>query len=423
MSSRRGSWLVMGTIMFRGPWRCFFAYFLVNTRKYGRKQATGVRRIVFGVKVIAMELVFTPSDFVAVLNQTLEFAYPLVTIEGELANVRVSRGKWVYFDIKDETASVKCFGSVYMLPGPIEEGMMVRIVASPRMHPLYNFSLNLQSLTPVGKGSLKRAADLLMAKLTKEGLFESSRKRPVPFAPQSVGLITSKESAAYADFVKILNERWGGVQVLHYDVQVQGEPAVADIVRAIDAINQLSQPPEVLVITRGGGSADDLAAFGAEQVVRAIAASRIPTLVAIGHEVDTSLAELAADLRASTPSNAAQLLVPDKRDELQRLSEVGKSMVQIVRQNLEVDSRNLKETKKALRHFLEQAYLAAAQTVARQADLLEALNPEAALRRGYAVLRAGGKVIKSIKFIKPGSEVSIQMHDGSARATVNKVNL
>ncbi len=370
-----------------------------------------------------MELVFSPSDFVAVLNQTLEFAYPLVTIEGELANVRVSRNKWVYFDIKDEHASVKCFGTVYMLPGPVESGMMVRIVASPRMHPLYNFSLNLQSVTPVGEGSLKRAADLLMAKLTKEGLFDPARKRHVPFAPEYIGLITSKESAAYADFVKILNERWSGVHVVHVDTQVQGEPAVADIVRGIEAMNQLSKPPEVLVITRGGGSADDLAAFSSEQVVRAIAGSRIPTLVAIGHEVDTSLAELAADQRASTPSNAVQFLVPDKKHILQVINEQKHSLSEILISHLKDAQQNLKENTQALRHMLEQAYFAAEQTLGRQTDLLEALNPESALKRGYAVLRSGNKVIKSIKSVKIGDKLDIQMHDGSAEATVNKVNL
>ncbi len=368
-----------------------------------------------------MELIFSPSDFVAVLNQTLEYAYPLVTIEGELANVRVSRGKWVYFDIKDETASIKCFGTVYMLPGPIEEGMMVRIVANPRMHPLYNFSLNLQSITPVGEGSIKRASDLLFAKLEKEGLFDPERKRVVPFAPERIGLITSKESAAYADFVKILNARWSGVKVLHHDVQVQGEPAVNDIVHAIETMNQLAEPPEVLVITRGGGSADDLAAFSTEQVVRAIASSRIPTLVAIGHEVDTSLAELAADQRASTPSNAAELLVPDKKQVLLAVKQQQKSLGEALVSQLKDAHQSLKEQALTHRHTLEQAYFVAEQTLARQADLLEALNPEAALRRGYAVLRSGGKVLKSIKLVKPGDQLAIQMHDGSAEATVNRV--
>ena len=369
-----------------------------------------------------MDIIFTPSDFVAVLNQTLEFAYPLVNIEGELANVRVSRGKWVYFDIKDESASVKCFGTVYMLPGPLEEGMMVRIVASPRMHPLYNFSLNLQSVMPVGEGSLRRAADLLQAKLEKEGLFDPARKRMVPLAPERIGLITSKESAAYADFIKILNERWSGVRVVHYDVQVQGEPAVADISHAIEVMNQLSNPPEALVITRGGGSADDLAAFSAERVVRAIAGSRIPTLVAIGHEVDISLAELAADLRASTPSNAAQLLVPDKKDVLKRLHETRLSLTRTLRQNTEARGLNTLETKKTLSQMLAQVYQAAEQNVARQADLLEALNPQAALRRGYAVIRSGTQVIKSAKLLKTADRISLQLHDGSAEATINKVN-
>lgn len=369
------------------------------------------------------EMVFSPSDFVAVLNQTLEYAYPLVSIEGELANVRVSRGKWVYFDIKDDQASVKCFGTVYMLPGPIEEGMMVRIVASPRLHPLYNFSLNLQSVTPVGEGSLKRAADLLFEKLSKEGLFEPSRKRVVPFTPQTVGLITSKESAAYADFNKIINERWGGVHIIHRDVQVQGEPAVGDIVRAIEAMNQLPEPPEVLIITRGGGSADDLAAFGAEQVVRAIAASRIPTLVAIGHEVDLSLAELAADLRASTPSNAAQLLTPDKKQVLKTLGEQKRGLGESLTAQLLTAKQLLKESTLEIRHMLERAYSIAEQTVARRSDLLEALNPEAALKRGYAVVRSGTKVIKSAALIKPGDGITIQMHDGSAEVTVDKVNL
>src|SRR3989344_3462764 len=374
-----------------------------------------------GVKVRAMELVFTPSDFVAVLNQTLEFAYPLVTIEGELATVRVSRNKWVYFDVKDESASIKCFGTVYMLPGPIEEGMMVRIVANPHMHPLYNFSLNLQSVTPIGEGSLKRAADLLYEKLNKEGLFDPARKRALPFAPEHVGLIASKESAAYADFVKILNERWSGVRLVHLDVQVQGDPAMAGISRAIESMNQLPKPPEVLVITRGGGSIDDLAVFSSEQVVRAIASSRIPTMVAIGHEVDTSLAELAADLRASTPSNAAQLLVPDKKHVLEAIKEQKRLHGEVVSNYLSKASQQLKEHAQTLKYMLEQTYFAAEQTLGRQTDLLDALNPGSALKRGYAVLRAQGRVVKSVKLLQPGVKIAIQMQDGSAEATVDKV--
>ncbi len=365
-----------------------------------------------------MEIVFSPSDFVAVLNQTLDYAYPLVTIEGEISNIRVSRGKWVYFDVKDDTASIKCFGTVYMLPGPLEDGMMVRIVASPRLHQLYNFSLNLQSVTPVGEGSLKKAADLLFAKLDKEGLFDPARKRAVPYAPERIGLITSKESAAYADFTKILGERWGGVHITHVDVQVQGEPAVTDIVQAIDRLNQLPEPPEVIVITRGGGSADDLAAFGAEQIVRAIAASRVPTLVAIGHEIDESLAELAADMRASTPSNAAELLVPDKKQVLIVLKTEHKNLSELVLNHVKEAGQSIKETVQLMRHLLEQSYLVAGQTVGRQSDLLEALNPQAALKRGYAVIRSGNSVITGVKKLKSGDDITITMQDGTAEAKI-----
>jgi len=183
------------------------------------------------------QLIFGVSDFVTYLNQTLEIAYPYVTIEGELANLRVSKNRWVYFDLKDEDSSVKFFGTVYALPGPLEDGMVVRVSGNPRLHNLYGFSVNVQSITPVGEGALRRAADLLAAKLQAEGLFAPERKRSLPYPPQRIALITAGESAAYVDFLKILNARWRGIAVDHYDVQVQGEPAVGQIVAAIAAAN------------------------------------------------------------------------------------------------------------------------------------------------------------------------------------------
>ncbi len=366
-------------------------------------------------------IVFTPSDFVAVLNQTLEFAYPLVTIEGELTNIRVSRNQWVYFDIKDDEASVKCFGSVHVLPGPIENGMMARIVATPRVHALYNFSLNLQSVVPIGEGSLKRAADLLFKKLSKEGLFDDTRKRRMPFAPERVGLITSGESAAYSDFVKILNERWCGIGVVHIDVQVQGERAVADIVRAIERMNQLPEPLEVIVITRGGGSADDLATFNTEQIVRAVAGSRVPTLVAIGHEVDVSLAELAADQRASTPSNAVHMLVPDKQSIRAELQLSRTQMSNTIKAYIKTQLDYLRGVTPQLGELLRGSLIKAEGTLAQKSMLLEAMNPESALKRGYAVVRMRGNVLKSVKSLQSGDAIVIQMQDGLARATVNEV--
>jgi exodeoxyribonuclease VII large subunit len=364
------------------------------------------------------QVVFGVSDFVAYLNQTLEAAYPYVTIEGELSNFKVSRNRWVYFDLKDEGASVRFFGTVYSLPGPLEDGMVVRVSGNPRMHPQYGFSVNVQTITPVGEGSLRRAADLLAAKLKAEGLFAPERKRALPYPPQRVALLTAGSSAAYADFLKILSARWSGLAIEHFDIQVQGDPAVVQIVSAIAAANALSEPPDVLVLTRGGGSADDLAAFSAEPVVRAVAASRVPTLVAVGHEVDVSLAELAADQRASTPSNAAELLTPDRKVILSRLREVRRdldvSLKDLVRQRREWLRRQRLELDRGLR-----AVLTAAQTrLQLQRRLLKAYDPTAALRRGYALVRSGNVVVRSIDDLQIGAQVNLQLSDGFAHATI-----
>jgi len=282
----------------------------------------------------------TVSEFVDLLNETYEFAFPSILITGELANFRVSKNKWVYFDLKDETASVKFFGTVYNLPGPLEEGMMLQVRGTPHMHELYGFSVNIQIIQVAGEGSIRRAAELLAARLQAEGLFDPARKRPLPYPPQRIGLIASSQSAAYADFIKILGARWAGMEIDLIDVQVQGDISPSQIVGAIDTFNTLSHPPEVLVLIRGGGSADDMAGFSTEQVTRAVAASRIPTLVAIGHEVDVSLAELAADQRGSTPSNAAELLVPDKRVVLESLMTTTEAMYDGV-QDVLYDARTI----------------------------------------------------------------------------------
>lgn len=367
-------------------------------------------------------LVFGVSDFVAYLNQTLEAAYPYVTIEGELANFRVSKNRWVYFDLKDEASSVKFFGTVYALPGPLEEGMVVRVSGNPRLHNLYGFSVNVQAITPVGEGALRRAADLLAAKLQAEGLFASERKRALPYPPQRVALITAGESAAYVDFLKILNARWRGVVVDHYDVQVQGEPAVGQIVAAITAANAAAEVSDVLVLTRGGGSADDLAAFSTEQVTRAVAASRIPTLVAIGHEVDVSLAELAADQRASTPSNAAELLTPDRTVVLSQLeglrADLGRGLTRLVADRKE----KMAEQRSELDRGLRIAYQTAQLRLQTAWQLLNAYDPTAALQRGYALVReSNGSLVKRVGQLKTGQTVELALSDGHATATIETV--
>jgi exodeoxyribonuclease VII large subunit len=367
------------------------------------------------------EVSFTPAEFVAVLNQTLEFSYPIITIEGELSNFRVSKNRWVYFDLKDDEASVSFFGTIYMLPGPLEDGLMVRVVGSPRLHNRFGFSVNMQSIQPVGAGSLKKAADLLAKKLAAEGLFDADRKRPLPYAPEKIGLITAKSSAASADFIKILNERWCGVEVSLADVYVQGDRAPEQIIAAIAHFNQLSDMPEVLVIIRGGGSAEDLAAFSDERVVRSVAASRIPTLVAIGHEIDISLAELAADQRASTPSNAAQLLVPDKRHELINIKSQKDMLGRILGNIYESEGLRLENLKDSLSSLLAGHLSSERERVAAIRRLVLLYDPLNALKRGYALVSSAASHVKSIKNVKPGDELKIQLHDGTITANATKV--
>lgn len=371
--------------------------------------------------MVGSEPTFSVSEFVAVLNQTFDSIFPTVTIIGELANYKIAKGRWLYADIKDDSAKLRCFGTVYQLPGPLEDGMMIEIVAEPRFHPQFGFSLNLRSIRPVGEGSIKKAANLLQVKLESEGLFALERKRPIPFAPVKVGLIASEQSAAYADFMKILNARWQGVEIELYNVTVQGDSAPESLIQALQYFNQQSEPQEVIVMIRGGGSADDLSAFSVEQVTRAVAGSRIPTVVAIGHEVDISLSELAADLRASTPSNAAELIFPDKKNIIKQLELRQKNLQDSVYQYLDTRTNALQESKKHLYYFVDSILDEKSKSLDYAKALLNSVHPKSTLKRGYAMIQSAGKLVSSVSQLHPGQEILITVQDGSAKASIKEV--
>ncbi len=362
--------------------------------------------------------VVTPSEFVALTNNALEYTFPSVMVVGELSSYRVSKGKWVYFDIKDDESSVKCFGTVYQVRTVLEEGMQVQVTAAPRLHNLYGFSLNVSQVQPVGEGSIKKAADLLRAQLEKEGLFSPKRKRLVPDKPTRIGLVASEQSAAYADFIKILNQRWAGVDVVLFDAQVQGDAAPQSIIAGVRYFNEQPSPPEVIVVTRGGGSADDLSAFSDEYVVRAVAGSRVPTVVAIGHEIDVSLAELAADMRASTPSNAAELLFPDKAEVAERLQLMHKSLQELVGSKLQQQESRLSESLTALNNGVKWAIEAKQQALTVAVSLLKSSHPSAALQRGYALVEVDGKLASTVAQLPKGTTAQITLQDGSVETTV-----
>ena len=351
---------------------------------------------------------FSVSDFLAVVNQTLEFGFGSVEVEGEVANYKVNQQKYVFFDLKDKSGLVNCFMTVWQVRAPITDGMRVVVRAVPKVTNWGKFSLTVQSVRPIGEGDIKKSQELLKEKLAKEGLFDESRKRTIPKIPQRVGVISSVEAAGYKDFVKILSERWGGLELEVAHVQVQGEASPGQIVGAINYFNLKAEPPEVLVLIRGGGSAEDLAGFSDERVVRAVASSRVPVVVGVGHEIDESLSDLAADVRASTPTHAAQILVPDRQEIKRKLSDNIKfSCSQIISLKNSLDNQLKSGQKRSLGLAVEEVERLKTR-YAHDEILLRQLDPRVVLKRGYALIRgADGRVasqpkIKDILTVETG---------------------
>ncbi|MBR2543366.1 exodeoxyribonuclease VII large subunit [Candidatus Saccharibacteria bacterium] len=345
---------------------------------------------------------FTPTTFIEVVNQTLDYAYGSVMVEGEVASFKVNQGKWVFFDLKDEESSVSCFMTLYQLRMPIEDGMKVVVRATPKLTKWGKFSLTVQAIKPVGEGSLKKAFELLKKKLTDEGLFDPTKKRELPKDLARLGVISSTQAAGYADFIKIMNARWGGIRIEVAHTQVQGIDAPDQIIRALKYFNEKSEV-ETIAIIRGGGSADDLSCFNDEALVRAIASSKIPVVTGIGHEVDESLADLAADLCASTPSNVAEILTPDKKEAKRRVYEVVERFGKTLVERIESEKNNVEDkilrTKESILTKVDEYQ----RFLESQMKILIAHDPEKVLKQGYAILDGKislGNVVKITTFEK-----------------------
>lgn len=337
------------------------------------------------------------SDFIALTNQTLEYAFPVIQVEGEVASFKVNQGQYVFFDLKDAGGSIGCFMMAWQLRVPVEDGMKVVVTASPKLTQKGKFSLTVRAIQPSGEGSLKKSFELLKAKLAGEGLFAPERKRSLPEIPQHIAVITSTEAAGYADFVKILSDRWGGVKVDVAHVQVQGAGAPDQIIKALRYFNTLESLPEVIVVIRGGGSADDLSTFNDEPLVREIAASRIPTLVGVGHEVDNTLADLVADVRAATPSNAAQILVPDKQEVIAGVRQSAALVVKRVEGKLREQQVLVRNGLSDALRVVEVKLAESERTFGSLRHVLKQVDPSMVLKRGYAIISgrvAVGQVIE-----------------------------
>ncbi len=359
--------------------------------------------------------IFAVSDFVDILNQTLEYSFSTVCVEGEVSSFKVSQGKWVFFDIKDDTASVNCFMSLYNLRVPIRDGMKVVVKAYPKLTARGKFSLTVNTVKPSGEGNIKKSFEILKAKLEKEGLFAVERKRRLPEIPSYIAVISSVNAAGYADFIKIVNQRWGGLRIDVADVQVQGDAAPDQIIRALKYINSQEELPEMIVIIRGGGSADDLSVFNDELLVREIASSRIPTVVGVGHEVDVTLADMVADVRASTPTNAAEIITPDKREISSILTQL---MIRVINR-MDVFLNDIKiscnKNLDSIHDMIDLRLNMFAQQVDSCRQVLVAYNPMSILYRGYAIVRGELKIGNSIKIEKSDKLITAEVTDVKKR--------
>lgn len=402
------------------------------------------------------------TEFLKTINELL--ADQVAWVEGEVEGVRASGGKFLYFALKDAEALVNCFALQFRIRVPLEDGMKVRVWGAPRVYPKYGkFSLNVERLELSGAGALRRAFELLKAKLDAEGLFAPERKRPLPRFPERVGLVTSPDAAAYSDFLKVLRARRGGIRVLFVPVLVQGREAPEQLLSAVESLNEQRPDLDALVIVRGGGGIEDLHSFNDEGVVRAIARSRVPTVVGVGHERDVTLADLVADVRASTPSNAAELLTPTREELLSSLADLSRRLQEATRADIRERERNVARAvavlrgtaHDALRRVLTlaqrmeavggvlQLHLRRAQelTGAARAALrerwlqdlegtkerlrtalriLHTLHPQRVLARGYSVTRdAAGVILRDAETVAAGAGITTTLQRGTLRSTVD----
>lgn len=389
--------------------------------------------------------VLSVSQFLDLVNETLKALseYEVFGVEGEVSGYRLSQGQWVNFDLKDGESLVNVFMPIWKLKVPLEDGLKVRVTGAARIYPKYGkFSLSAESVELIGEGALRKALAALRARLDAEGLFDPARKRTIPRIPHRIALLASRDSAAYGDFCRITRERWPLLEIDLYHVLVQGEKSPQDILSALKVAqsNAKDRGYDAIVITRGGGSFEELMAFNDESLVRGIYASIVPTIVAIGHERDLSLAEEAADIRGSTPTDAARRLVPDQHDiEYEIAAMIGRATESLERnvrakrvlmdRVFHVSTRWIERYTSAIeRHAsviadgMNQAMRSTEERLVGMTRLFKSLDPKAVLRRGYAVVRApNGDVIADVERLSRGQPVELQFRDGIAGASIQVI--
>jgi len=369
-----------------------------------------------------------------------------IWVRGEVSNLSIPKSGHMYFTLKDTQASLRCVmwrNQVLRLANPPQDGSAVEVHGSISVYEAGGqYQLYADQIRPAGEGLLYQEFIRLKNKLEAEGLFDEDHKRPIPPAPSLIGVVTSPTGAAIRDILNTLSRRYPLVQVVVAPAAVQGDAAPLEIVRAIELLNQFIQP-DVILVCRGGGSIEDLWAFNDESVARAIYLSTAPVISGVGHETDFTIADFTADLRAPTPTAAAELAVPDQFELrgilLERLESLGRAAAELIDEK----HWNLTQAHNLLQRFSPAARLASARQktdelyrqgerairhqiqLARtqsqgQLQQLVALNPTGVLQRGYAVVTSGKTLVKSKNDVHSGDDLKIQVSDGTFHAEVTE---
>src|SRR5690625_3834598 len=377
--------------------------------------------------------------------------YGDVWVEGEISNFKRHRSGHCYFTLKDEDAQVRCVMwrhfTRYVFFEP-QDGMLVRVHGGASVYEVRgDLQLVVKSMQPAGEGALQKAFEAIKRKLSDEGLFDAGRKKPLPEFPETIGVVTSGSGAALHDILTVLQRRFPAVRVLLCPVQVQGIGAAEEIADAIECFNRQHHDPafraDVLIVGRGGGSLEDLWAFNEEVVARAIAASTIPVVSAVGHETDFSIADFVADLRAATPSIASELCVPDRRELMAALRGSILRMSQCQRDRIErnrrlitalLESRAMHRPAARLRQSVQRlddlqnrldrslhAVVERRRTKLEGCDRqLSLLNPARPMERGYVRVERNGTIIKRSADLDAGDDVNLRFVDGARTATIKE---
>lgn len=390
--------------------------------------------------------ILTVTQLTGQIKDLLEGAFPDVWVEGEISNLSVPQSGHAYFTLKDEQSQIRAvlFRSAQRhLKFTLKHGMQVICRGRVGVYePRGEYQLILEYLEPKGVGALQKAFEELKARLEKEGLFALERKKPLPLLPRRIGIITSPTGAAIRDMLRVIKRRHPRMEVLIHPVPVQGAEAAPAIVEAIRYFNR-ERNVDVMIVGRGGGSLEDLWAFNEESVARAISASSIPVISAVGHETDYTIADFAADLRAPTPSAAAEMVVESEERFRERVVFLESLLVRSVRQRVELLRSSVREAMRGLidpRKRLEQyaqrmdelfGRLVTGlghhvrrdrQQLAALSAGLDHLNPLGILSRGYSITRKlpEGTILKNASEAGPGDRISTKLHRGEIVSTVEK---